>query len=275
MFAEGPPARREGTELSCSVARFLPVLAAALLVPRAARSAPAQEPVRALSVAIAANLKPAFDEIVPLFRARNPGVEVKVTVGASGALHAQLQNGAPFDLFLSADVEFPGKLAAAGLTTGPATIYALGKLVVWVPNGSNVDVERAGLAALRDPSVRKIAVANPQVAPYGRAAVEALRAAKLLDALEPRFVLGQSVAQVAQFAQSGNAQAAFLPLSLAVVPPLSKEGRHVAVPGAPPVPQALVVLRSAKDPALAKELADFVRGPESRAILAKLGYGLP
>jgi molybdate transport system substrate-binding protein len=238
--------------------------------------APATEQ-RSISVAAAANMKPAFEEIAALFQARNPGVEVRSTFGASGTFFAQIANGAPFDLFLSADAEYPAKMVEQGLVDGSAFPYAYGKLVVWVPNGSKLDLDGRGLAGLVDPSVQKIAIANPDVAPYGRAARAALEKAGIHEALRGRIVMGQNVNQAAQFAQSGNAQAAFVPLSLARAPPLSVEGRFWVVPPAsyPRVEQSGVVLKGAKQPALARELAAFMVGGAARRVLERYGYDLP
>jgi molybdate transport system substrate-binding protein len=255
--------------------RLLSLLALVVLVaaPAFARAAPQ----RSVAVAVAANLKPAFQELAAAFQASRPGVEVRPTYGASGSFFAQLANGAPFDLFLSADAEFPARIVAQGLADGSAFTYAYGKLVVWVPNGSRVDLEAKGLAALADPSVQRIAIANPEVAPYGRAARAALERAGLWKRLRERIVMGQNVSQTAQFVQSGNAQAGFVPLSLARTAPLSVEGRAWAVPGSSHerIEQVGVVLLGARDLALARELAAFLAGDAARAILARHGYDLP
>lgn len=234
-------------------------------------------PQHSVTVAVAANMKPAFEEIAARFQAAHPDVEVKATFGASGNFFAQISNGAPFDLFLSADAEFPAKVVAGGLADGKAFTYAYGKLVVWVPNSSKLDLAGKGLAALTDASVQKIAIANPEVAPYGRAAREALEKAGLLAQLKDRLVTGQSVAQAAQFVQSGNAQAGFVPLSLAKTPPLSEEGRAWPVPSSSyeRIEQAGVVLKGAKEAALAHELAAFVTGSGAKEILERYGYDLP
>ena len=254
------------------VAALLPLLAS-ILLPGVGRAA---EP-RSLAVAVAANLKPAFEEIAARFQATHPGVEVRATYGASGIFFAQIANGAPFDLFLSADAEFPARVFAQGLADGKAFTYAIGKLVVWVPKDSRVDLQGKGLQALAEPSIERIAIANPEVAPYGRAARTALERAGLLPALQARIVTGQSVAQAAQFAESGSAQAAFLPLSLTLVPPLSAAGRTWAVPATAhePIEQAGVVLRGARQPALARELAAFLVGESAREVLTRHGYDLP
>jgi molybdate transport system substrate-binding protein len=252
------------------------LLVAALAAPAAACAGDAGAP-RFLSVAVAANVKPAFEEIAARFEATHPGVDVRPTFGASGNFFAQIANGAPFDLFLSADAEFPAKVVEQGLAAGDAFLYACGKLVVWVPNGSAIALERRGLAALADASVRRIAIANPELAPYGRAARTALERAGLWERLKDRIVMGQNVSQAAQFVESGNAQAGFLPLSLARTPPLSREGRGWPVPPSSHerIAQAAVVLKTAREPALARELAAFLAGAVAREVLARHGYDLP
>jgi molybdate transport system substrate-binding protein len=246
---------------------------AALAVPVVA---PAAEP-RSLSVAVAANLKPAFEEIAARFQEAHPGVEVRASFGSSGNFFAQIANGAPFDLFLSADAEFPAKVVEKGLADGRAFPYAYGKLVVWVPKASRLDLDGKGLAALADPSVQKLAIANPEVAPYGRAAKAALEKAGLWEKLRERIVMGQNVSQAAQFVQSGNAQAGLVPLSLARTPPLSEEGRSWAVPASSyeRIEQAGVVIQGAKEPGLARELAAFVAGDRAKDVLERYGYDLP
>ena len=247
--------------------------AAALLLPRLAVPAPQ----RSVAVAVAANMKPAFEELAARFQATHPGVEVKATYGASGNFFAQIANGAPFDLFLSADAEFPARVVEKGLADGKAFTYAYGKLVVWVPKSSKIDLDGKGLAALTDPSVQKIAIASPEVAPYGRAAKAALEKAGLYQTLKDRIVTGQSVSQTAQFVQSGNAQAGFVPLSLARTPPLSEQGRAWPVPPSSyaRIEQAGVVVKGAKEAALARELAAFIAGAGARDVLERYGYDLP
>jgi molybdate transport system substrate-binding protein len=253
--------------------RWTILLLAVLLAPGLA---PASEK-QAISIAAAANLKPALEEIAREFQARNPGVEVNATFGASGTFLAQIANGAPFDLFLSADSEFPARAVEQGLAEGEPFTYAYGKLVVWVPKEARIDLEGRGLAALADPSVQRIAIANPEVAPYGRAARAALENAGVLESVKGRIVMGANVSQAAQFAQSGNAQVAFVPLSLAKVPPLSEQGRAwVLPPGSyPRVEQAGVVVKATRQPALARQFAAFIVGDTARQVLARLGYELP
>jgi molybdate transport system substrate-binding protein len=238
---------------------------------------PAAAPPRALAVAAAANLKLAAEELQAAFEAARPGVKVTLTFGASGALAAQVQNGAPFDLFLSADRDYPGQLIAAGQgKLADERVYAIGKLVAWLPPGSTLDLERRGLAALAGPEVKRIAIANPAVAPFGRAAVAAFRAAGVEAAVKEKLVLGTSVSQAAQFATTGAADVAFLPYSLTLGPAL-RTGRVVPVPEQPGarLEQSGLVLTGAREPGLARDFLDFLCGDKARAILARSGYGLP
>jgi molybdate transport system substrate-binding protein len=237
----------------------------------------AAEPGRTLTVAAAANLKIAVEELKKGFEAEHPGVEVALTIGASGAFFAQIQNGAPFDLFLSADREYPGKLVEAKLgNAADEKAYAFGKLVAWLPPGSTLDLEKLGLKALASPNVKRIAIANPAVAPFGRATQAAFKAGGVYEAVKEKLVLGTSVAQAAQFATTGAADVAFLPLSLTFGKELAG-GKVYAVPEAlyPRIEQSGIVLASSKEAALARAFLAFITGEKGRAILAKYGYGLP
>jgi molybdate transport system substrate-binding protein len=232
---------------------------------------------RRLAVAAAANLEGAIDELARGFEAEHPGVSVAVTLGASGALHAQLRNGAPFDVFLSADDDYPRRLVQAGSARPEdEAVYALGRLAIWVPPGSPLDLAGRGAGALADPAVRRLAIANPRVAPYGRAAEAALRWAGVHGAVRDRLVLGQSVAQAAQFARSGAADAAVLPRSLALSPALAG-GRVLVLPeeSHPPLRQAAVAIAGARAPDLARAFLRFLLGPRGREILARRGYDPP
>jgi molybdate transport system substrate-binding protein len=237
----------------------------------------AQEPRKIIGVAAAANLKVAAVALKQAFEAAHPGVEVAFTFGASGTFFAQLQNGAPFDLFLSADREYPARVIAARLAAAQdERVYALGRLVVWLPRGSALDVEARGLAALADPAVKRVAIANPAVAPFGRAAEAALRAAGVYERVREKLVLGTSVSQAAQFATSGAADVALLPWSLTFGKELAG-GRTVPLPDSlhPPIEQSGIVLASAREPALARAFLAFLTSEPGRAILAKHGYGTP
>jgi molybdate transport system substrate-binding protein len=253
--------------------RLLTLLALLLL----ASPALARAQKRTVAVAAAANLKTAAEELKKGFEAGQPDAEVTLTLGASGTFFAQLQNGAPFDLFLSADREYPAKLVAAGLGKAEDEwVYAFGRLVAWLPPGSTVDLEKMGLAALADPGVKRIAIANPAVAPFGRATEWAFKSAGVYEAVKEKLVLGASVAQAAQFATTGAADVAFLPYSLTFGKELSA-GKVILVPEAlyPKIEQSGIVLSSSKEVELARKFLAFVKGEKGRAILAKYGYGLP
>lgn len=243
----------------------------------AAGCARAPEPSTVV-VAAAADLKFALDELLGAYRQRHPEVAVNVVYGSSGNFHAQLQNEAPFDLYFSADVEYPRRLAAQGLALGDDVfLYAVGRIVLWVPNNSPLDVERLGGDALLDPAVRRIAIANPQHAPYGRAAVAALRSLGVHDRVADKLVLGENIAQTAQFVESGAADVGVLALSLALAPAMHGKGRHYELPPAsyPRMDQGGMVTRWARHPEAAKSVRDFVLAESGRAVLKRYGFFLP
>lgn len=258
------------------VVGLAPVVALTLVLLAGCERPPAAAPAR-VRVAAASDLKFALDDLLVAFRAARPDVEVEAVYGSSGNFYAQLSHRAPFDLFLSADVDLARRLADAGLSDGPPFPYAYGRLAVWAPRASPLDVEALGLRAAAAPGVRAVAIANPQHAPYGRAAEEALRAAALLEAVAPRLVLGDNVAQTAQFVDSGSADVGIIALSLALAPGLRDRGKHGVVPedAHAPLAQGGVVLRWAQDPAAARDLAAFLTGAAGRDLLARYGFGLP
>ncbi len=248
---------------------WLPWIALAAIAPAAA-----ERPT--VAVAAAANVRPVLEELARAFEAEGGGAHVVATYGASGTLLAQLRAGAPYALFMSADRDYPRKAIEAGLAT-EEVVYAVGRLVAFVPRGSPARVAARGLAALADPAVRRVALANPAVAPYGRAAEAALRAAGLLEAVRPKIVLGESVAQAALLAHSGAVDAALLPASVALAPELAAAGASFPLDPAvaPRVPQSAVVLSAARHAGLARAFLAFVTGPRGRAIVARHGYDLP
>uniref|UniRef100_Q01VD2 Molybdenum ABC transporter, periplasmic molybdate-binding protein n=1 Tax=Solibacter usitatus (strain Ellin6076) TaxID=234267 RepID=Q01VD2_SOLUE len=226
---------------------------------------------RKLTVAAAADLNFAMEEVSREFRAVHPDFELQVAYGSSGNYFAQIQNGAPFDLFLSADVDYPRKLAAAGIGAKDSIFtYAVGRLVVWVPANSRLDPA----AALRDPSLKLLAIANPQHAPYGRAAEAALRNMGVWDTVRSRLVLGENIAQTLQFVQSGAAEAGVVALSLALAPAMQGQGRYWEIPLAsyPRMEQGGMIL---KDSAGARELRAFLLSAGGRRILKRYGFYLP
>ncbi len=227
-------------------------------------------------VAAAADLSSALKEIGDDFE-KNTGVKVQFSFAASGALTQQIENGAPFDVFFSADMDYPRHLIAAGEADG-ATLYqyAVGKLVLWVPEDSPLDVEHKGIQVLLDPSVKKIAIANPQHAPYGRAAVAALSHFKLYDQVKDRLVLGENIAQAAQFAESGNAQVGFVALAHAVAPAMKGKGKYWEVPADayPPLAQGAVLLSHSQHKKEAAEFLAYMRTKEAQDVLLRYGFSL-
>ncbi|CUQ68156.1 molybdate ABC transporter substrate-binding protein [Candidatus Nitrospira inopinata] len=231
-------------------------------------------------VAAAADLNFAIKDIIAEFEQKT-GHRVKLSLGSSGNFYSQISNGAPFEIFFSADIDFPRKLEEAHLTV-PNTIfpYAVGRLVVWVTKESPIDVEKAGIDALLDPSVKKIAIANPRHAPYGRAAVAAMKHFGLHDKVESKFVLGENIAQTAQFIQSGNADIGIIALSLAMAPSLREVGRFWEIPltAYPRMEQGAVILETAKKNGsfdAVKQFADWVSTPAGRAVLKRYGFYMP
>jgi molybdate transport system substrate-binding protein len=249
-----------------------------LVAPVGCGGQPADGAGREVRVAAAADLKFALDEVSAGFRTKNPGIKVTVSYGSSGTLFAQLTNDAPFDLFLSADIEFPRKLAEQGkAVTDSEFLYAVGHLVVWVPNGSNLDLDALGIRAVTDPTVKKVAVANPRTAPYGRAAEAALKTLGVYDAVKERLVFGENIAQTAQFVEAGAADVGLIALSLALSPAMKDKGRYWSVPldAYPRLGQGGVILNGANDADAARTLRAFLTGAEGRAILKRYGFTLP
>ena len=236
----------------------------------------AQKPCGTVTVAAAADLMYAMNEIAANFE-KATGCTVRVSTGSSGNFLSQIENGAPFDVFFSADIEYPRKLEAAGLAVpGSTYLYAVGKIVLWVRNDSRLDISK-GFAALRDPSVQKVAIANPQHAPYGRAAEEALRKAGVYDAVKDRFVLGENISQAAQFVESGNADAGILALSLVLSPGLKEKGRYWTIPEDlyTPIQQGAVLVRASQNPQGARDFLEYVKTPATAALLERYGFVLP
>jgi molybdate transport system substrate-binding protein len=224
-------------------------------------------------VAAAADLKFAMADLAAQFE-KQTGTRVDVTYGSSGNFLSQLQNGAPFDLFFSADIEYPKKLEAAGLAE-PGTLYeyAVGRIVIWTPADAKVDVVKEGWKALLDERVQKIAVANPEHAPYGRAAVAAMQKAGIYDQVKAKLVFGENISQAAQFVQSGNAQAGIIALSLAISPPMN-DGKRWGIPADlhAPIVQGAIALRNAKNKGTALAFLEFVKSDAGRELLSKYGF---
>lgn len=252
---------------------YVLLLVAAVCLARPTGSA-AQKPP---TIAAAANLNFALNEIADAF-ARARKTRVDLVFGASGTLTRQIRDGAPFELFLAADEEFPNQLTGAGLTRDAGAVYAVGRLVVFAPKGSplTVDERLEGLTRLaRAGGVSRFAIANPEVAPYGEAAEAVLRKRGLWDAIRPRLVLGDTIAQAAQFATTGNAVGGLIAYSLVLAPGFGDRGTYAVIPDAdyPPLRQRMVLLKRAS-PAAAR-FYEYVLGEAARAIFRKHGYALP
>jgi molybdate transport system substrate-binding protein len=226
-----------------------------------------------LHVAAAADLTAALPVLVQQFE-KQEHCKVVASYGSSGNFYQQLQNGAPFDVFLSADSQYPQKLQEAGLTVpGTFAEYATGKIVLWVRNESKLDLSK-GLTVLTSDAVKKVAIANPQHAPYGRAAEAALKAEGVYQQIASKLVLGENISQAALFAQSGNADAGIIALSLAVNPTMQSAGHFVEIPANeyPPLRQAVVVMKNSRNVEAAKKFTQFLTSPAGRHVLQQFGF---
>ncbi len=236
------------------------------------RQAAAEE----ITVAAAADLTFVFPEIAAKFQ-KETGDTAKASFGSSGNFFSQIQNGAPFDLFFSADIGYPKKLQDAGLVE-PDTFYeyAVGKLVLWVPRASSLDLQK-GLEVLTDPKIHKIAIANPKHAPYGRATVAAMKHETIYDKVSGKLVMGENISQAAQFVQSGNADVGLLALSLALAPNLKDKGRYELIPTSdyPPIEQAVVVVKSSQKKEAAKKFLAFIKTPAIVSLMRDYGFTIP
>lgn len=237
---------------------------------------PADTAALTVRVAAAADLKFALDEVVARLARRQPSIRVETTYGSSGSMHAQLRQRAPYDVYLSADFEYPRDLVARGIgSERDLFTYAIGRIVVWVPRTSTLAIEREGLGALV--GAARIAIANPRHAPYGKAAEAALRRAGIWDRVSGRMVLGENVAQAAQFVQSGAADAGIIAKSLAVAPAMRGAGRFWEIPedAHPRLTQGGLILPWAVSRDAAVRFRDYLLSDESRQLLASYGFGLP
>ena len=230
-----------------------------------------------IRVAAAADLSYALRDLGAQFQQKT-GNAVTLSFGASGNLYSQIQNGAPFDLFFSADADYPKRLAATGqLDLSSLRTYAVGELVLWVPKGSPLNPQELRMELLVQSSVQEIAIANPEHAPYGRAAVAAMEHFGLKDKVARKLVLGENVSQAAQFVASGNAQAALIPLSLAASPAMRGAGKYWQLPAGsyPEMEQVAGIIASSRHKPTARAFLDFVRSPQGAAVLRGYGFKGP
>jgi molybdate transport system substrate-binding protein len=270
-----PQSRASGERLArAGVLRGVLALAAALLGVRPECTAAVDAK---LSIAAAANFVYAMDALNTEFKRTRP-VAVATTVGASGNLFAQIRNGAPFDLFLSADTEYPRRIVEAKLgEPSSLSVFASGRLVVWT---TNTDLELSDLAtAVRGPLVRKVAIAQPRTAPYGRAAQSALEQAGVWRDAAAKLVLGESVSQTAQFVETGNADLGLVPMSIVLAPQLAKKGQWKEIPPSAyagvSLDHAAVLTKRGAANSAAQHYLEFLRSDAAKKILRDFGYTVP
>jgi molybdate transport system substrate-binding protein len=234
-----------------------------------------QAAAQEITVAAASDLQFAMQDIAARFE-NESGRRVKVVYGSSGNFFQQIQNGAPFDLFFSANLDYAKKLEAAGFAE-PGTLYeyATGKIVIWAPVDSKVNLKK-GLQALLDPAVRKIAIANPEHAPYGQAAVAAMKKENIYDRLAGKLVLGENISQTASFALSGSADVGIVALSLAISPNMKGKGRYVELPTEdyPAIEQGCVLLKASLKKEAARAFLEFFKTPAVTELLRAYGFGV-
>jgi molybdate transport system substrate-binding protein len=234
-----------------------------------------------LRVAAASDLTGAMQKLAPAFE-KQTAIHVSVSLGSSGNLFAQIQNGAPFDVFLSADRSYPEKLLQTGQAVpNSLTRYARGRLVLWTSKSTGLHLPTrdgktldGGLDFLKGAEVHKIAIANPEHAPYGRAAVAVLEHFKIYDQVKSKFVLGENISQTAQFAQSGNADVGFVGLSGALSTSMAASGEYVLLPddSYPPIEQVAVVIAASRNKEQAQRFLQFLMSAEGQGILKELGF---
>lgn len=227
-----------------------------------------------ITVAAASDLKFALDDIVAAFNKTGPDDQVEVIYGSSGKFHTQIQQGAPYDLYFSADINFPRELAKNGFAGSDVKPYAVGRIVLW---SAGMDASKMTLASLTDPKIVHVAIANPKHAPYGQRAEEAMRATGVWDKVEPKIVLGENIAATAQYVQTGNAQVGIIALALALSPELSSKGGYWLIPDNlhKPLEQGFIVTKRAQNSNLAKRFADYIGSKPARAVMTRYGFVLP
>jgi molybdate transport system substrate-binding protein len=253
--------------------RFAKTVVVATMLAGCVAALHGQTPLR---IAAAADLEPVLPPILAEFE-KATGIHAEATYQASAMLTTQIQNGAPFDVFFSADVSYPKKLIDAGLADAAGTpdsstpiVYAHGTLVLWTRKDSHLT---PSLDLLRSPDLKRLAVANPDRAPYGRAAVAALTSLKLYDSLKPKLVTAENISQTAQFVDSGNADAGLISLTSALTPRLAGAGSYFVMPRDlyPPLEQGAVIVSKTTQRAAAHKLLDFVLSAPVQAEMAKSG----
>jgi molybdate transport system substrate-binding protein len=229
-----------------------------------------------LAIAAASDLNYAIKEMVAAFE-KTSGHHVRLSLGSSGNFYAQIQNGAPFDLYFSADIGYPKKLEEAGLIVpGSLYRYAVGRIVIWTAHESRINVAQ-GIDSLREPQIKKIAIANPKHAPYGRAAVSAMKHFSLYDQVKEKLVFGENISQAAQFVESGACDIGIIALSLALAPTMKSKGAYWEIPASAhsPLEQGAAILKSSKQQEAGRRFLDFMQGTQGQEIMTRYGFTLP
>lgn len=229
-----------------------------------------------VKITAAADLVYAFKEMQAVFEKENPGDKLSIAYGSTGKAYTQIVNGAPYDLYFAADMGYVQKLEEQGMTATKPKPYAYGRIGLWARKDSGIDVSK-GMQALLDAKVKKVAIADPSHAPYGVAAVEALKSQAYYNALKDRLVLGENVSQAAQFIHSGASEIGILPLSLGIADAMTKEGNFYLLPGDwhNDIIQGYALLHKGKDNLAAQKFETFIATPQARTIFKKYGFVLP
>lgn len=229
-------------------------------------------------VAAAADLQFALQSVIEDFHRNYPAIKIEPVYGSSGDFYSQLANGAPFDVFLSADMSYPRKLVQSRIAdVNSLVIYSVGHIVLWTPKNSPLDVEKTQTGTLTLDSVHKIAIANPEHAPYGRAAEQYLRSQGIYEKVQPKLVLGESIAQTLQFVESGSADVGIVALSEAMSPPIRDKGRYYVIPEDTyqAIEQGAIVLTHAKNQQAAHQFVSYLLTPGARRALGQFGFSMP
>ncbi|MEX2129945.1 MAG: molybdate ABC transporter substrate-binding protein [Pseudohongiellaceae bacterium] len=229
----------------------------------------AQAQAEDFTIAAASDLRYALDEIIQAYRVEHPEHEPTVIYGSSGQFFTQINNGAPFDLYFSADIEYPEQLKAAGLTASEPSVYAIGRIVLW---SAGMDASTLRLRDLTRDDIRRIAIAQPEHAPYGQRAMEAMQAAGVWDAVQSKLVFGENISQAAQMAESGAADVGIIALSLALFPTMSTRGYYLIDADLhAPLTQAYVVTRHGEGKAAVLDFARYMEGDAAHGIMQRFG----
>lgn len=225
-------------------------------------------------IAAASDLKFALDEIAAAFKKANPLDTIEIVYGSSGKFFTQIQQNAPYDLYFSADIAFPEKLAKDGFAATDVITYGVGRIVLW---STSVDASKLTLQNLTGSSFSRIAIANPKHAPYGKRAEEALRSTGIWQLVEPKLVYGENIAHTAQFVQTGNAQIGIIALSLALTPELARQGGYYLIPDSlhEPLKQGYIITKRATDNLLAKRFVSYFETAPVRTLMIRYGFTLP